>query len=59
MLKDANINFISGYNYDDNDPGNDSGVGDIGTAVITDVLLSNGNNTLTIANGTLVLSKAF
>ena len=45
--------------YDDNDPGNDSGVGDIGTAVAIDAILSNGNNSLTIAGGQLVLSREF
>jgi hypothetical protein len=42
--------------YDDNDPGNDSGVGDIGTPVINSVTLSNSNNTLTMAG--LEFSKA-
>lgn len=41
--------------YDDNDPDNDSGVGDIGTPVVIDALLSNSNNTLTIAG--LALTK--
>ncbi|WP_157359319.1 hypothetical protein [Wenyingzhuangia fucanilytica] len=42
--------------YDDNDSGNDSGIGDIGTDSTIDVVLSNGNNTLTISG--LVLTKA-
>lgn len=42
--------------YDDNDPGNDSGVGDIGSSITLDAVLSNENNTLTIAG--LELSRA-
>ena len=45
--------------YDDNDPGNDSGVGDIGTPVEIDAVLSNENMTLTIASGELVLTREF
>ena len=35
--------------YDDNDPGNDSGIGDIGTPSTIDAVLSNESNTLTFA----------
>jgi hypothetical protein len=35
--------------YDDNDPGNDSGVGNSGSPVVSTIILSNGNNTLSIA----------
>ncbi|MDH3326968.1 MAG: hypothetical protein OEM38_09665 [Gammaproteobacteria bacterium] len=44
--------------YDDNAPGQDSGVGDIGTPVVMDAVLSNENNTLTIAGGAVILSKS-
>lgn len=43
--------------YDDNDPGNGSGVGDIGISVTTGSTLSNGSNTLSILGGALVLTK--
>lgn len=42
-------------NYDDNDPGNDSGAGDIGAPITNSVSLSNNNQTLSIE--TLSLSK--
>lgn len=42
--------------YDDNDPGNDSGVGNIGTTTTIGAVLSNDDNILTVAN--LQLSKA-
>ncbi|MFC2109877.1 hypothetical protein ACFLSU_04805 [Bacteroidota bacterium] len=42
--------------YDDNDPGNNSGVGDIGTPAKLSVQLSNNNNTLTIAGLVLAMS---
>lgn len=42
-------------NYDDNDPGNDSGAGDIGAPITNSVSLSNNNQTLNIE--TLSLSK--
>jgi hypothetical protein len=45
--------------YDDNDPGNDSGVGDIGTTAVIDAVLTNENMTLTIASGELVLTREF
>ena len=41
--------------YDDNYPGIDSGIGDIGTQVSTGVDLSNANGTLSITG--LVLTK--
>jgi len=53
----GNITF--NITYDDNDPGNDSGVGDIGTPTVTNFILSNENRTLTIANGDLILTKEF
>jgi len=37
--------------FDNNGPGDDSGVGDIGTPVTVDSVLSNGNTTLKIVNG--------
>ena len=42
--------------YDNNGPGEDSGVGDIGTDVITATALSNDNNTLKIVNGGIELT---
>ncbi len=42
--------------YDNNGPGEDSGVGDIGTDVTTDTALSNNNNTLKILNGAMTFS---
>ncbi len=45
--------------YDDNDPGNDSGIGDIGTLVAATILLSNGDTTMTVGGGILVLTKGF
>ena len=42
--------------YDNNGPGNDSGVGDIGKDVSTRTELSNDNNTLKIVNGGIGLS---
>ncbi|MBL4799347.1 MAG: hypothetical protein JKY50_18235 [Oleispira sp.] len=39
--------------FDNNGPGEDSGVGDIGTPVTIDTAFSNGNNTLKIMNGEL------
>ena len=45
--------------YDDNDPGNGSGAGDVGTTVLIDAVLSNDNMTLTIASGELVLTREF
>jgi hypothetical protein len=53
----GNITF--NITYDDNDPGNDSGVGDIGTPVVIDAVLSNENMTLSIASGELVLTREF
>jgi len=44
--------------YDDNAPGADSGIGDIGTPATIDFVLSNSNNTLTAAGGTLVFARA-
>ena len=44
--------------YDDNAPGADSGIGDIGTPATIDFSLSNSNNTLTAAGGTLVFARA-
>jgi len=43
--------------YDDNDPGNDSGVGDIGSPVSIDAELSNGNSKLSLADGALNLNS--
>jgi len=42
--------------YDNNGPGDDSGVGDIGTDVTTATALSNDNNTLKIVNGGIELT---
>jgi len=42
--------------YDNNGPGDDSGVGDIGKNVTTDTVLSNDNNTLKIFNGDVEMS---
>ena len=53
----GNLSF--NVSYDDNDPGNDSGVGDIGTPVEIDAILSNENMTLSIASGELVLTREF
>jgi len=47
--------LIFDITYDDNDPGNDSGVGDIGTTATLDAVLSNDNNILTVAG--LLLRK--
>ena len=56
---DANSGDITfTVTYDDNAPGADSGIGDIGTPAVFPASLSKGNNTLTLANGALVLSKA-
>lgn len=46
-------------NYDDNGPGIDSGVGDIVTPKTTTAVLSNNNNTLTLAGGALVFNREF
>ena len=43
--------------YDDNDPGNDSGVGDIGNPVSIKAELSNGNSKLSLADGSLNLNS--
>jgi hypothetical protein len=43
--------------YDDNDPNNDSGVGDIGNPVVIDALISTDGKTLTLVGGELVLTK--
>ncbi|WP_323756518.1 hypothetical protein [Roseivirga sp.] len=48
--------LIFDIEYDDNAPGEDSGVGDTGASITLDAVLSNDNNTLTVAG--LVLSKS-
>jgi len=45
--------------YDDNHPGFDSGIGDIGTPAVIDAILSNSNNTLTVASGALTFTREF
>lgn len=44
--------------YDDNAPGADSGIGDIGTPATIDFALSNSDNTLTAGGGVLVFARA-
>jgi len=44
--------------YDDNAPGTNSGIGDIGTPSIIDGVLSNSNNTLTAKSGRIVFTRA-
>ncbi len=51
----GNITFT--ITSDSNDPGNDSGIGDIGTPAVIDVALSSDNNSLTLAGGALTLSR--
>lgn len=55
-IYDSNSGAIS-FNivYDDNDPGNDSGIGNIGSPVNTEVVLSNSNSTLSLAG--LIFTK--
>ncbi len=50
-------NLILTIFYDNNGPGEDSGVGDIGTDVITDIELLNSNSQLKILNGDLVFNS--
>jgi hypothetical protein len=52
----GNITFS--ITYDDNGPGDDSGVGDVGSPAVIDAVLSSDNNTLTLAGGDLVLDAA-
>ena len=53
---DATNNILSfNLTYDDNDPGNDSGVGDIGTQTDVEVHLLNNGETLSLAGGELEL----
>ncbi|MFT6136849.1 MAG: hypothetical protein ACJAZM_003357 [Cyclobacteriaceae bacterium] len=52
----SNEELIFEIEYDDNAPGEDSGVGDAGASINIHAVLSNENNTLTIAG--LILSKA-
>jgi hypothetical protein len=49
-------NLTLSITYDNNGPGEDSGVGDIGPDVVTDVVFSNDNNTMTILNGEFELA---
>jgi len=51
----ANMNF--NITYDDNAPGHDSGVGDIGTPSVIDYSFSTDGNTLTVAGGQVVLNR--
>jgi len=50
----GNITF--NISYDDSRLGTDYGIGDIGTPVISDAVLSNSDSTLTIAGGAVVLN---
>lgn len=49
-------NLMLSITYDTNGPGEDSGVGDIGQDLVTDVVFSNTNNTMTILNGEFELA---
>ena len=49
-------NLTLSITYDNNGPGEDSGVGDIGQDLVTDVVFSNTNNTMTILNGEFELA---
>jgi hypothetical protein len=51
----ATGNITFSISYDDNGPGDDSGVGDVGSPIVIDAVLSNDNNTLTLADGDLVI----
>lgn len=54
-------NLTSNLVYDDNGAGptGHSGIGSIGTPSVTDITLSNIGNTITLAGGKLVLTRAF
>lgn len=56
-LDSTNITF--NLTYDDNAPGTNSGVGDIGTPSVIDYSLSTDKNTLTVAGGQVVLHRTF
>jgi hypothetical protein len=49
-------NLTLSITYDTNGPGEDSGVGNIGQDLVTDVVFSNTNNTMTILNGEFELA---
>ena len=55
----ATSNVTINLVYDDNDPGNDSGLGNIGTPAVFDAILSNSNNTLTVAGGAIIFNREF
>lgn len=50
-------NLILSILYDNNGPGEDSGVGDIGTDVITAIELSDSNSQLKLLNGELIFNS--
>ncbi|MEH6448213.1 MAG: hypothetical protein V7765_06045 [Oleispira sp.] len=49
-------NMTLTISFDNNGPGTDSGVGDIGKDVVNDIVLSNNNETMAIANGALTFT---
>ena len=53
----TNITF--NITYDDNGPGQNSGVGNIGTPKVSAATLSNNGNTLTVFGGQIVLTRAY
>jgi len=52
----ASDNMTLSITFDNNGPGTDSGVGDIGKDVVNDIVLSNNNETMAIANGALTFT---
>ncbi len=57
---DSNIGMLTfNITFDDNDPGNDSGIGDIGGPIEVQAALSNNNNELTNFANAISLTRAF